>query len=172
MLDLGCGCGVPDTRLLSERFRVTGVDVSDVQIGRAKRLVPGARFIRADMTEVRFRPETFGGIVCLYALIHVPLEEQRPLLERMYRWLRPGGVVLVTTGEEAFTGIEESWLGSNAATYRSRADPAAYERWLSSAGFEILRRTHVPEGENGHALFLARKPLTGEPDLLRSTIEV
>jgi ubiquinone/menaquinone biosynthesis C-methylase UbiE len=157
VLDLGCGCGVPDARLLSERFRVTGVDLSDVQIGRAKRLVPGARFIRADMTEVRFRPATFGGIVCLYALIHVPLDEQRPLLSRMYRWLRPGGIVLLTTGEVEFTGVEENWIGSNAAMYWSHADATTYERWLSDVGFELLRRTHVPEGRSGHALFLARK---------------
>jgi SAM-dependent methyltransferase len=158
VLDLGCGCGVPDAQLLAERFRVTGVDISDVQISRAKRLVPRARFLRADMTEVRFRPETFGGIVCLYALIHVPLEEQRPLLDRIYRWLLPGGILLVTTGEEAYTGVEENWLGSNAAMFWSHADAAAYERWLASAGFEILRRSRVPEGETGHALFLARKP--------------
>ena len=164
VLDLGCGCGVPDARLLSERFRVTGVDISDVQISRAKRLVPGARFIRADMTEVRFRPETFGGIVCLYALIHVPLDEQRPLLARMHRWLRPGGVVLLTTGEVEYTGVEENWIGSNAAMYWSHADAAAYERWLSDAGFEILRRTYVPEGKEGHALFLARKPPAERPE--------
>ena len=158
VLDLGCGCGVPDALLLSERFRVTGVDISDVQIARAKRFVPRARFIRADMTEVRFRPGTFGGIVCLYALIHVPLDEQRPLLARMYRWLGPDGVLLLTTGEVEFTGVEENWIGSNAAMYWSHADAAAYERWLLDAGFEILRRSYVPEGTEGHALFLARKP--------------
>jgi SAM-dependent methyltransferase len=168
VLDLGCGCGVPDARLLSERFRVTGVDISDVQISRAKRLVPGARFLRADMTEVRFRPDTFAGIVCLYALIHVPLDEQRPLLDRMHRWLQPGGVVLLTTGEEAFTGVEKNWLGSNAAMYWSHADAEAYERWLADAGFEVLRRTHVPEGESGHALFLARKRAVGRSGRARS----
>jgi SAM-dependent methyltransferase len=171
VLDLGCGCGVPDARLLSDRFRVTGVDISDVQIGRAKRLVPEARFIRADMTEVRFRPETFGGIVCLYALIHVPLEEQRPLLARMHRWLSPGGIVLLTTGDEEYTGTEENWLGSNAAMYWSHADAATYERWLSDAGFELLRRTRVPEGKVGHALFLARKPSTGRPERARLVAE-
>lgn len=171
VLDLGCGCGIPDARLLSERFRVTGVDISDVQISRAKRLVPGARFIRADVTEVRFRPETFEGIVCLYALVHVPLDEQPPLLHRMHRWLTPGGVVLVATGEVEFTGVEENWLGSNAATYWSHADAAAYEQWLFEAGFEILRQTYIPEGENEHALFLAQKRPVGRPRRARLVAE-
>lgn len=158
VLDLGCGCGVPDARLLADRFRVTGVDISDVQVRRARRLVPSARFVRADMTEVRFRPDSFGGIVCLYSLIHVPLDEQRPLLERMHRWLQPDGLLLVTTGETAYTGTEENWLGSNAKMYWSHADAGTYEGWLGATGFEVLRRTRVSEPGAAHVLFLARKP--------------
>jgi SAM-dependent methyltransferase len=41
VLDLGCGCGVPMTQRLTERgYRVLGVDVSRVQIERARTLVP------------------------------------------------------------------------------------------------------------------------------------
>lgn len=158
VLDLGCGCGVPDARLLAERFRVTGIDISDVQVERAERSVPRARFLRADMTRVRFRAGTFGGVLCLYALIHVPIDEQRPLLARIYRWLEPGGLLLITTGETAYTGVEENWLGSNAKMYWSHADAATYAEWLRGAGFDILDRLFVPEAGGGHALFLAQRP--------------
>jgi SAM-dependent methyltransferase len=159
VLDLGCGCGIPDASLLSGRFRVTGVDISDVQVDRARQLVPDARFVRADMTEVMFSEESFGAVVCLYALIHVPLAEQRPLLARVHRWLVPGGLFLVITGEEAFTGTEPDWLGSNSEMFWSHTDAATYQRWLGEAGFEVRRRRHVPEpGSPGHAMFLAAKP--------------
>ena len=157
VLDLGCGCGVPDAKILSESFRVTGVDISDVQVERARRLVPSARFVRADMTEVDFRAETFGGALCLYAILHVPLEEQRPLLARLHRWLRPRGILLITTGQTAFTGFDDNWLGSNVKMYWSHADADTYADWLDRAGFTVLRRTLIPERESGHALFLARK---------------
>ncbi|MGD0250770.1 MAG: class I SAM-dependent methyltransferase [Thermoplasmata archaeon] len=157
VLDLGCGCGVPDAMLLSDHFRVTGVDISDVQVERARKLVPAAKFVRADMTEVAFRPETFGGILCLYSLIHVPLDEQLPLISRIHDWLRPDGTLLILTGQVAYTGVEWNWLGSNAKMYWSHDDANTYERWLTATGFEVLRRTHVPEGGDGHALFLARK---------------
>ncbi len=157
VLDLGCGCGIPDSRLLSERFRVTGVDISDVQIERARRYVPDAQFLRADISSIRFPPESFAGVVCLYALIHVPLDEQRALLGRIHRWLRPGGLVLVTTGETAYTGVEDDWLGSNAKMYWSHTDGATYARWFAEVGFARVRRRFVPEGDGGHALFLARK---------------
>lgn len=164
VLDLGCGCGIPDSQILSDRFRVTGVDISDVQIERARRLVPKARFLRADMATVRFPPESFSGIVCLYSLIHIPLEERRSLITRIYRWLHPGGFLLVTTGDPTSPGLSEDRVGSNAKLYWSRADGATYSRWLSEAGFEVVRRTDIGDGEPGHALFLARKPL-GAPIL-------
>lgn len=159
VLDLGCGCGTPGARLLSERFRVTGVDISDVQIERARALVPAGRFVRADMTAVSFPRATFDGVVCLYALIHVPLEEQPGLLGKVYRWLGPGGLFLVTTGATAWTGVEEGWLGSNARMYWSHADSRTYEKWFGQKGFRVLRRTIIPEGESRHALFLVQKPL-------------
>ena len=52
VLELGCGGGVPDTQLLAERFRVTGVDVSPEQVRRASAAVPSAEFVCADFTEL------------------------------------------------------------------------------------------------------------------------
>ncbi|HTT72735.1 MAG TPA: class I SAM-dependent methyltransferase [Thermoplasmata archaeon] len=168
VLDLGCGCGLPDARLLSDRFRVTGVDISDVQIDRARQLVPDARFVRADMTEVIFSDQSFGAVVCLYALIHVPIAEQRPLLERVFRWLVPGGLFLVISGEQAYTGVERDWLGSNAEMFWSHPDAATFEQWLREAGFEVRRRRHIPEGASGHALFLVARPSPRGPTSVAS----
>lgn len=45
------------TRRLAELGHdVVGVDISSVQINRARRLVPPARFIQADASELSFRP--------------------------------------------------------------------------------------------------------------------
>jgi ubiquinone/menaquinone biosynthesis C-methylase UbiE len=172
ILDLGCGCGIPVARELSPHFQVTGVDISDVQIHRARRLVPNARFLPADMTRIRFPSQVFAGITCLYALIHVPLSEQRTLLERVYDWLLPGGLALVTTGETAWTGTEENWLGSGAPMFWSHGDSDSYAQWLQEIGFSILERRKIPEGESAHALFLAQKAAVGPPGpvAVRSTL--
>src|ERR1700722_5769126 len=88
VLDLGCGAGVPASRILVERgFEVTGLDVSAVQIERARRLVPQARFVQADMATWECEPGSYQAIVSLYALIHVPLEDQRTLFPKMATWL-------------------------------------------------------------------------------------
>jgi 2-polyprenyl-3-methyl-5-hydroxy-6-metoxy-1,4-benzoquinol methylase len=159
VLDLGCGAGVPVARALdADGFRVTGVDVSEVQIGRARRLVPGARFLRADATLVEFPAGSFDGVVCLYTLIHLPLDEQPVLLGRIAGWLRPGGWLLATTGQQAWTGTEDNWLGGSATMWWSHADAATYRDWLGRAGLEVTAQDFVPEGDGGHALFWARRP--------------
>ncbi len=158
MLDLGCGNGDPVARWLSPRFYVIGIDISQVQIRRAQELLPNARFLRADMTSVRFPPRSFQAVVMLYSLIHVPLRKHLPLLRRIYRWLTPGGLMLAIVGKTAWTGREHGWLGVTAEMYWSHADANTYAHWFRSLGFRVLRRRFIPEGSSGHELFLLQKP--------------
>lgn len=158
VLDIGCGCGLPVARSLTAAgHRVTGVDISDVQIERARRLVPDATFIRADATQQDFPARSFDAVSCLYALIHMPLEQQPRLIRRIAGWLRPGGWLLAITGHEAWTGTEDHWLGGPATMWWSQADAATYRSWLQQAGMEVTAQDYVPEGDSGHALFWARR---------------
>jgi SAM-dependent methyltransferase len=93
---------------------VTGVDISDVQIERARRLVPRATFVRADATTVEFAPGSCDAVVTLFALIHIPLAEQPLLLTRIGSWLRPGGWLLATAGaRRATVGTPSSGRGTH-----------------------------------------------------------
>jgi SAM-dependent methyltransferase len=157
VLDLGCGCGVPADRWLAARgYEVTGVDLSSVQIRRARELVPGARFMCADMSRVRFPPRSFDGVIALYSLIHVPLPEQQDVIRSIRTWLQSGGRLLAIVGAFAWTGTEEDWLGSGAAMWWSQEEPATYVRWFSESGFEVLWNPFIAEDDSGHTLVLAR----------------
>ncbi len=115
VLDLGCGCGVPVARdLAAAGHRVVGVDISDVQIERARRLVPYAEFLRGDATEIDVPPGSFDAVVALYSLIHMPLAAQPGLLASIARWVKPGGRLLLVAGAQAWTGTEDGWLGGDA----------------------------------------------------------
>lgn len=158
VLDLGCGCGVPVARRLARRYAVTGIDISPVQIARARDLVPNATFTCADMTTVGYPDVTFGAITCLFALIHLPLAEQPALLRNIGRWLRPGGLFLATVGHQAWTGIEKDWLGVEGGDmWWSHADAETYRRWLTDVGLRIELQTFVPEGTGGHTFVLATR---------------
>jgi SAM-dependent methyltransferase len=158
VLDLGCGCGVPVARRLARRYSVLGVDLSPVQIERARGLVPGATFICEDMATLQFPDETFGAITCFFALIHLPIAEQPALLRNVRRWLRPDGLFLATLGHRAWTGLETDWLGVKGGDmWWSHADAATYRRWLAEAGLNVELETFVPEGTGGHTFIVATR---------------
>lgn len=105
-----------------------------------------------------FHAASFDGVVCLFTLIHIPLSEQPPLLERIAGWMRPGGALLITTGHTSWTGMEANWHG--APMWWSHADAATYRSWLVEAGSQITDEDFFPEGDGGHALFCATRDET------------
>ncbi len=154
VLDLGCGAGLPATKLLVRAgFDVVGVDISHVQIERARELVPGASFIQADMALWDCEHTSFDAVVSLYALIHLPLHDQRGLFLRIRRWLRPNGLLLAIVGDHEWVGIED-YLG--VPMFWEHADRATYLEWLEQASLLPVWDRFVQEGTSGHALVLAR----------------
>jgi len=154
VVDLGCGAGLPATRELADRgLQVLGADFSAVQLSRARQLVPTASLVQADMTALHLHRGSVDAVVSFYALIHVPLEEQRALFPRIRSWLRPGGYLLAITGADRWTGVE-TYLG--AQMFWDHADTATYLRWFTAARLAPVWHRYIPEGNSGHSLILAR----------------
>jgi SAM-dependent methyltransferase len=154
VVDLGCGAGIPATRELAGRgLQVIGVDFSAVQLRRARRVVPAARLIQADMTALQLRPASADAVVSLYALIHVPLADQQALFPRIRDWLRPGGYFLAIVGAGRWTATEP-YLGAD--MFWDHADTGTYLRWFEAARLTPLWHRYIPEGTSGHSLILAR----------------
>jgi SAM-dependent methyltransferase len=149
VLELGCGRGVPTTRELARRHRVTGVDISAVQIELARHHVPEASFVHADATELLIAEASLDAVVALFFFGHVPAEEQRDLISRIGLWLRPGGHLLSTFGVgEAGDYVDEDWLGT--AMFFASLSGEAYVPLLRDAGLETVRDQVVPQREPGH----------------------
>jgi hypothetical protein len=145
------------SRELAKCFDVTGVELSEVMIRRAREAVPSGRFIRADMTRINLPPGPFLAVVSLYVISHVALAKQRSLMTRIHSWLGPRGLFLAVLGHEAWEGTVQRWPGVDVPMIWSHADAATYRRWLRETGFTVDRQEFVPEGDGGHELFLARK---------------
>lgn len=160
VLDAGCGAGVPISQILSERYRVTGVDFSEAQIELAKKNVPGAAFLCEDMTRLDFPEDTFDAITSYYAIIHIPRQEHPTLLANFYRMLKPGGLALLCLGaEHLIDDVDENYLG--ARMYWSHYDSETYLRLLQEIGFEMIWSKIVSDESYegaGHLFVLARKP--------------
>jgi SAM-dependent methyltransferase len=149
VVELGCGGGTDETRALAARFHLTGVDLSEAQLRRARERVPAAEYLLADLTTVEFPPASLDAVASFYVLNHVPRELLAGLFGRIRCWLRPDGLFLATLGASDLSGWTGDFLG--APSYFSGFEPETNSRLLREAGFELLRDELVtirePEGD-------------------------
>ena len=149
VLELGCGRGVPGTRELARRHRVTGVDISAVQVELARHHVPEASLIHADALELEIAADSFDAVVALFLFGHIPVDEQRELIGRIALWLREGGLLLATfAAGDAGEDVDEDWLG--APMFFASLGGDAYLPLLRDRGLEPLRDEVVVQHEPGH----------------------
>jgi SAM-dependent methyltransferase len=160
VVDIGCGNGIPAALYLSDQgFKVIRVDISEKQIQRARVLVPKAQFVCGNIIELAFEQKSLCAVTAFYSIIHIPVNQQKQLLRKIFTWLEPGGYFICTLGLARWTGYEDAWLGIPDATmYWSHADVKTYTRWLSGIGFDIIDHKTIPEGNTGHTLFICKKP--------------
>ncbi|HEY6312021.1 MAG TPA: class I SAM-dependent methyltransferase, partial [Streptosporangiaceae bacterium] len=119
-----------------------------------------ARLVQADMATVQFGPASLDAVVSFYALIHLPLADQRALFPRIRDWLVPAGLFLATAGAQPWTGTED-FLGAD--MFWEHAGTPSYLNWLEQARLTPLWDRFVPEGPSGHSLILARACGPGTP---------
>jgi cyclopropane fatty-acyl-phospholipid synthase-like methyltransferase len=148
VLELGSGAGLPVSKALAERYRLTGVDISNAQLQLARVNVPAARFIQADMATARFADASFDAVVALFSITHVPREEHEGLLGRIRGWLKPGGYLLanMASGNDPGT-IEEDWLGTR--MFFSGFDADTNRRLLQETGFDLMEADVIEQEEDG-----------------------
>lgn len=163
LLDLGCGAGLPTTAALAAWFRVVGVDLSARQLALARRNVPMAAFVQADMARLPFGGRRFDAVTAFYSVTHVPRDEHAALFGEVAAVLRPGGLFVASLGAGATDGVEDDWLG--APTYFSHWDAETTLALLREAGFEMLSAQVETLDEHGTPVsFLwaaAQKPASG-----------
>jgi SAM-dependent methyltransferase len=159
LVELGCGGGTEETRVLAEYFEVTGVDLSREQLRRARERLPAVSFVHADFTELHFEPGSVDAVASFYAFNHVPRERLSGLLSRVHSWLAPGGLLLATLGASDLPGWTGDWLG--APTYFSGFPANENRRLLRAARFDLISdelvTIHEPDGDATFHWVLARR---------------
>jgi len=155
VLDIGCGGGVPILKLLLKKgFIAKGIDFSRGMLDVAKENVPEAELIHGDIMKTDFENESLDGVISTYAIIHIHKSHHPALYMKIHKWLKPGGVMLVSTArtewEEVseYYGVEMAW---------SHPAPEASLQIIMNTGFEVLFDRLVTDGGETHYWVLARK---------------
>src|SRR5947208_12183477 len=78
ILDMGCGTGRFTIPLAQIARKVTGLDVSAAMIAKAREKAEevglSIDFREADMESMPFSDNSFDTVVCMLALMHIPIE--------------------------------------------------------------------------------------------------
>jgi SAM-dependent methyltransferase len=102
-LDAACGTGRHARHLAGLGHTVTGVDSSPDMLAIARRKVPGARFLQADLHRLPLPDGAVDLVVCALALTHVP--DLRRALAELARVMRPGGHLVVSDSAGLAAGL-------------------------------------------------------------------
>jgi SAM-dependent methyltransferase len=107
LLDVGCGTGAR-TALLAERgWRVTGVDLSEDMLRRARDR--GLDVVRADAADLPFDAASFDAVVSTWT--HTDVEDFPAVAREIARVLVPGGPFVYAGGHPCFVGPHSLFRG-------------------------------------------------------------
>lgn len=108
VLDLGCGTGGMAQWAMTQRARtVRAVDASRRMVAEARRAYPSIAFELIDIEDVSAAPESIDVVMSGLALHYV--RDLRGLLDRIFTWLRPGGVLAFSVEHPVMTCADRQW---------------------------------------------------------------
>ena len=165
VLDLGCGTGNPIAKHVAQRgFRLTGVDQSRRMLEIARRKVPQAEFIHADMVHVDLNDQ-YSAAIAWDSAFHVERKYHSTLYQKLARALEPEGKLLLSVGgsdpgdfSSGETDAESFTSEMHGHTFfYSGYDPDVARKLLEKAGFEIELWEVDDPSSRGHIAVIARR---------------
>jgi SAM-dependent methyltransferase len=161
-LDLATGEGRNAIWLARQGWRVTGVDFSDVALGKARQIAAAAgvdiEWVHADVVEYEPEREGFDLVTILY--LHLDPPERRTVLGRASGAVAPGGTLLLvghdldnlTRGYGGPQDPERLWVAAEVAREVQGLE-------IEHAG-QVVRRVAIETGtvEAIDTLVRARRP--------------
>lgn len=153
VLDLGCGTGEPILRYFVERgYEVTGVDASVAMTGIAGARFPETRFLVGDMRDLDLH-EKFDAVIAWHSLFHLTHDDQRAMFKTFAAHLRPGGLLMFTSGSEP----GEVWSDNGGESlYHASLALAEYRSLLEAHGFYLMHHVADDAACGGATVWIAR----------------
>jgi ubiquinone/menaquinone biosynthesis C-methylase UbiE len=151
VIDVACGTGLASRPLIENGFHVTGIDISEPMLEKARVRFPGT-WIKGSAEQIPFPDGNFDVAICAQSIHHL---DRAAAMAEMVRVVKPGGIIAVwwkvLSGEDpvkmlrddaasdlgveplasGLTGGFKEFYGSSLSDYMLRVIP-----WQSMAGLE------------------------------------
>ncbi|MBZ5666376.1 MAG: class I SAM-dependent methyltransferase [Acidobacteriia bacterium] len=141
LLDLGCSSGSFLSTLKGNAWDLYGIEMSTESASRAQERC-GAKVFVGDILDAPFEPGSFDAITCFHVFEH--LYHPREVLQKVARWLKPGGIfyVLVPNIDSAGERVFQSyWYALELPRHLSHFSPKSLSAVAASVGLEKLSLT-------------------------------
>jgi len=89
--DFGCGPGQTAKYLKDLGVNISGLDLSEKMLARARAIHPGICLRKGNILELEFESGFIAGITAFYAIVHFTDEQVGRALREVLRVLQPGG---------------------------------------------------------------------------------
>lgn len=143
VLDLGCGTGIPVSKVLIERgFNLYGVDASPTMVAAFRDHFPSVPLECAAVEDSDFFSITFDGVVAWGLFFLLDATVQRRLIRKIAEALRTGGRLLFTAPSQSC-----SWRDAMTGRTSNSLGHEAYREALEAEGLTLIG-TDDDEGEN------------------------
>ena len=147
-LDIAMGEGRNAVYLAKKGFDVTGVDISEVAVRKARKLASEnkvkMRTVITDLTAYKILPESYSVILVFYYL-------QRSLVSEIVRGLKPGGVVVF----ENYT--VDQLKHDKTQNHAYLLERGELQKLFKEAGLKIEKYRETDDGKTAVASLVARK---------------
>ena len=106
ILDVGCGPGNHSRYLyrLNSKYQITGIDLSEEMINRARKNAPDCRFIKGDIRDLNL-DQTFDAVIASFCIVHLSNSEVEKLIAQINTLLNPHGQLYLSFIEGDETGF-------------------------------------------------------------------
>lgn len=143
VLDIGCGTGKPVTTTLTGLgHAVTGLDVSSEMVRLARLAAPSATIEQTDVRFYEAEAGSYDAVCAFFALFHMPRSAIRATIEKVHRWLKPGGVFVLATVPGDWEDATHQWMRRD--VLETTMPMADYLSAIKESGFEIVRWSLAP----------------------------
>lgn len=150
VLDLGCGTGIPVTKILLESgLNVYAIDASPKMVADFKQNFPNIPVACESAEGSRFFDRTFDGIISVGLIFLLSEKDQQAIIPKMAAALNAGGKLLFTSPMEKIT-----WKDAMTEQFSRSLGAEQYRTLLQASGLSIADEF---EDEGGNHYFNGSK---------------
>ena len=135
LLDIGCGTGAYAAALAELGWTVTGVDLSEDMLRRARE--KGVNAVRADAADLPFEDASFDAALSIFT--HSDFDDFPAALREVARVLRPGA-------QFVYIGVHPCFVGPHSYYVRAVGVPRLHEGWYRREGHYMEAPGISPDG--------------------------